>query len=251
MPSHREFAQAFQSALRDTALPPGAHTQAPEELTRRFNVYRNNVAHGLAQALQRHYPAVTRLLGEECFSGVAHLYIERHPPRTPILTEWGVEFPNFLGGIETFSHLSYLPDVARIEWARSRAYHAADLVPVESSQLTQIAETSYLRLHPSVQTLWAATPAGSLWISQQPGAAAPPAAEDWTSEVVLVARQGLFDVITTVIPPATARLIEALLSDTPLGAACAAAGSDLDLTQALTLLIRYDLITAISQGRPE
>jgi len=249
MPSHLEFARSFQTALGSDHLPLGAQAGDPAEIAQRFNVYRNNVAYGLSRALARQFPAVERLVGTDCFAGVAQIFIEHHPPRSPILTDWGVEFPEFLASLETLSTLPYLRDVARIEWARSRAYHACDAKPSSSERLKNLAQHHSICLHASVQVLNLATPAGSIWASQQPGGSAPPAPENWLPETVLIARRGVAHMITEQIAPEIACFLQQILARQTLSTACTTAGPDFDLTEALVLLIRNDLITDINDGR--
>src|SRR5204862_6662251 len=95
-----------------------------------FAVYRNNFAASLIEAVASRYPAVARLAGMESFRAVTHRYVLSEPPRSPILLHYGETFPHFLRGLGTLPSLGYLADVAELELARVRAYHAADATPV-------------------------------------------------------------------------------------------------------------------------
>lgn len=246
MPSHRDFARGFREGLAGGPAPQNATAQDPAEIERRFDVYRNNVAHGLTQALARHFPAIERLLGEDCFRGLARAYIAEHPPRTPILTDWGGAFPAYLADEPSLQSMSYLPDVARIEWARSRAYHAADSEPIAPERLQETATRAgthlCLDLHPSVQVLQLLTPAGSIWASQQPGGPAPPRAKEWRPETLLIARRGISHVITSVVRSSTGRFVSALCAGETVARAQDRAGADFDLNAALLLLVENALI---------
>ena len=90
--AHREFLAVFDQALRGGALPPGLTARDPQEIGRRFDVYRNNVASGLSQALATRFPVVRRLVGDEFFTALARLYAETDRPRSPVLAEWGAGF---------------------------------------------------------------------------------------------------------------------------------------------------------------
>ena len=59
------------------------------------------------------------------------LFIARHPPQSPALVEFGGAFALFLAAFEPAGSLSYLTDIARMEWARHAAYHAADAAPAD------------------------------------------------------------------------------------------------------------------------
>ncbi len=76
-------------------------------------------------------PSIERLVGEDFFKGAASLFIgasSSHP--RPVLIEYGEAFPAFLESFEPARGLPYLADVARLEWLRHAAYHAADRVPL-------------------------------------------------------------------------------------------------------------------------
>ncbi|WP_417806492.1 putative DNA-binding domain-containing protein [Thioclava sp.] len=151
MSSHLEFAHNFQIALSGDQLPVGAQADDPSDITQRFNVYRNNVAYELAQALSRQFPATQRLVGAECFAGVAQMFIAQHPPTQPDTYRLVHRVSAVLAALGSLSSLPYLSDVARIEWARSRAYQAANASPVKATQLNTLARHHRMHLHPSVQ----------------------------------------------------------------------------------------------------
>jgi hypothetical protein len=96
---------------------------------RRFNVYRNNVAASLTDALATGFPVIAKLLGEEFFRAMAGVFLRAHPPGDPRLQLWGGKFPGFLARFEPVAHLPYLPDMARLELGLRQSYHAADAAP--------------------------------------------------------------------------------------------------------------------------
>src|SRR5262245_18305220 len=65
----------------------------------RFGVYRNNVIAGLINAVAARYPVVRRLLWEEAFHRAAYLYVTAQPPRSPVMIDYGENFPQFLRDI--------------------------------------------------------------------------------------------------------------------------------------------------------
>jgi hypothetical protein len=194
MPSHPEFVAAFRAGLSSGALPPGLTARAPEEAERRFTVYRNNVAHGLIAALRQRFPVVERLVGAEFFGAMARVFVEANPPETPMLMTYGGALPGFLERFPPVARLPYLADVARLELARGRAYHAADDPPVALDALAAAAQADpeglRLRLHPSVGLVASRWPAVSIWRSNQPGAT-PGRLTARGAECALVARRGL------------------------------------------------------------
>ena len=145
MPLHPELPTAFHKGLFDGVVPEGVTAQAPSETEQRFAVYRNNVAHSLIQALRSRFPTIEALVGAEFFAAMARVFAAHHPPAGPVLAEWGDGFADFLTRFPPVAKLPYLPDVARVEFARGRAYHAADCAPIDpetlQSIIAQIAET--------------------------------------------------------------------------------------------------------------
>ena len=105
---------------------------------RRFAVYRNNVMVTLSKALKSRFPAVDKIVGEEFFGAMARVFVSERPPRSPLLATYGDEFADFIATFEPASDLPYLADVARLEAARTRAYHSADAVPIDADGLTAL-----------------------------------------------------------------------------------------------------------------
>ena len=106
----------------------------------RIGIYRNTVASVLTNALRLTFPAVYRLVAAECFEGAARLFIEEDPPQRANLDDYGVGFPAFLARFEPVAGLTYLPDVARLEWAVSRALHAPDSKALDIASIAALPE---------------------------------------------------------------------------------------------------------------
>ena len=125
MPGSLEASVAW--ALLDPLEPVPHHiADTGGSGARRFAIHRNNVVVGLIRALQARFPVVEKIVGGEFFTAMARVFIAKSPPRTPILTTYGDEFADFIAAFEPARELGYLADVARLEAARTRAYHAAD-----------------------------------------------------------------------------------------------------------------------------
>ena len=52
-------------------------------------VYRNGFIKTCISVLKSNYPVVTSLVGEDYFSTLAHLFVQKHPPRQGSLTGYG------------------------------------------------------------------------------------------------------------------------------------------------------------------
>lgn len=236
MSPHDASLARFGAALVQGASPPDLTADDPTELARRFAVYRNNVAFSLCAALGVRFPVIARLVGPEFFAALARAFLAAHPPQSPVLHEWGAEFPTFLDAFAPLAAYPYMGDVARIEGARGLAFHAADASPLAPARLADAdPDTLRLALHPSVIVLPLASPAVSIWVLNQPGAEAGPVHPG--PETALILRDRAFDVPVRAIAPSEAALIVALgRGETLLQAAAHA--PELDPTALLVALMQ-------------
>ncbi len=241
---------AFAHALFGDALPAGLAPYPPEIARARFSVYRNNVASSLIKAIEARFPVIERLVGEAFFKGAAHAFIKAHPPRSPVLMEYGAAFPDFLAAFPPAQSLPYLADVARIEYARGEAYRAADAEPVPAAALAGFAEADpdalCITLHPSLRLVVSDHPAFTIWRMNQPGAT-PHRITAPQPETTLVARPH-DAVITLAITPGEASFIAALRQDAHFAQAAEAAFArdpSFEPGYALGRVLSLGLVTAL------
>src|SRR3546814_5922375 len=72
--------------------------------------------------------------------------LRAHPPTVPQLLHYGDRFADFLAGFKPVRALLYLPDVARLEWARHEAYFAGHADPLDPAALAGMPPERYLAL---------------------------------------------------------------------------------------------------------
>ena len=231
------------AALLSTATPVPAAIKgaARGRAERRFAVYRNTVAASLIEALAARFPVVARLVGADFFRAMARAYVAKEPPRSPLLFQYGESFPAFITGFAPAAPLPYLADVARLEFARGLAYHAADADPLAASAFAaldkgRLAEFT-VRLHPSVFIVSSDHPIFSIWLAHQSQSVLP--ISHRAAESALVARPFL-DVETRRLAPGTDTFLTALKSGSTIGEAVAAgahASSNFNAAEALATLI--------------
>lgn len=238
---------AFRAAIFDGPPPADVTAPDPSEAARRFAVYRNNVVHGLVEALRRRFPVVERLVGAEFARAMFGAFVRAHPPSSPLMMEYGDRLPAFLGAFPPAAPLPYLADVARLELARGAAYHAADADPLDRAALAEAAnrapEDLRLRLHPSVRILSSPHPFHSIWAMNQPGAT-PRTLTGLGAESALVARSAL-TVLTAFLTAPSAAFLTALAEGASLAEAAFAAGPDFDPAEDLARLIGAGLIVGV------
>ena len=134
---------------------------------RRLQIYRNNMFTSLSDALRAVYPVIERLVGEQFFPYAASQYIQQHSSTSGNLHDFGAAFPAFLKTFEATAALAYLPDVAALEWAYHRVYHAAEHPGIDLAALRKVPETHYealkFRLHPACRLLTSSYPILKIW----------------------------------------------------------------------------------------
>jgi hypothetical protein len=240
--------EAFATALQDPdgRPPPGLKTWNGSDPAVRFAVYRNNVVVSLVAALADSFPITRELVGAAFFEAMARRFIAIEPPRSPVLTEYGDGFPDFIAAFEPATSVPYLPDLSRLELARIRAYHAAEAEALGAADLGEylaapqrLPETR-LTLHPSVSVLESRHAICSLWAAHQ-GTVPIEGIDPSRQETALVLREG-DDVLVLPIQAGIGRFLLALTSGATLGEATTVARTRearFDLTTALVLLIRH------------
>ncbi|MGH7739126.1 MAG: HvfC/BufC family peptide modification chaperone [bacterium] len=89
-----------------------------------LKIYRRNLVFGMLEVLKDTYSFTRELLGENNFNFLGREYIYTHPSENTDLTLYGGGFGGFLAGRPEIAAWPYLADVARLEWARDRAFYA-------------------------------------------------------------------------------------------------------------------------------
>ena len=243
----------FRAALMDpsAAVPEGLLDAAERPAGRRFSVYRNNVAVSLTEAMHQAFPVITRLLGPQNMDGLAGIFLRKHPPSSPLMMFYGEEFPEFLANMEQLSHIGYLADVARLELALRRSYHAADSQPAPPDALSVDPEEivlARLEFAPAMQVLRSDWPLFSIWrFNSEDGAPKPTAG----AEDVLITRPD-YDPIPQLLPEGGALWIQQVVAGQSIGEAFEHTSTEFpefDLGATLALLLQGGAITSVTIER--
>jgi len=249
MSTQHTWAQALLDPAQ--AVPNGLVTWNHSDPARRLAVYRNNVLVSLVDALAHTFPVTQELVGEDFFRAMAQVFVRAHPPRTRVLAHYGHELPGFIAQFPPAAGLPYLADVARLEWQRLQALHAAEASALDATSLSALLQDADAipslrwQLAPSLHGLRSPHAAVSIWAAHQADSGI--ALEDVDvarAECALVFRSGL-DVMVLQTTPGMAALVEGLLDNTPFGEAidqAFVAEPAFDLSQALPILIRHELL---------
>lgn len=249
------YADVFAPALLDPdcatpAVVAGPHGKAARK---RYNVYRNNITVSLIDALAAVFPATMRITGVDFFRAMARFHVRASPPTSPLLFEYGRNFPDFIDRYEYARSMPWLADVARIERAWLDAYHAADAEPllpqalaaIPTDQLSDIVLTP----HPATRIVRSRFPALTIFAANRREgpvgrieAAGP--------EDALVTRPHL-EVVVRHLPTGGADFLARLSAGEALGsvaAAALAANPAFDLSANIAGMLEAGAFMTIHQG---
>jgi len=181
-----QHARALHLICEDGHIPPELALQ----------IYGNNVSSARIKPLAAAYPTIFRILGEACFNGIAHRFIEHTPSQYPDLNRYGATFSNFLddwtAAQEQFSGYRYLGDLARLEWLCHTAYYAEDDPPFDFKKLAEanrdVQETLCFRLGHSVGLLQSEYPVMAIREINLSDGDAPEVHADELPEYLVVSR---------------------------------------------------------------
>lgn len=253
-PAQGEMERDFALALLDRDRPPPAQLSGEASRMRRgFEVYRTNYRVNLVDALRSTFPVAAALVGDEFFNAMAAEFVLRHPPRSPVLIEYGQDLPAFIDGFAPAASVPCLGDVSRLEWAWLEAYHSAESDVLVNCDLAEMQPDTLanatLSLHPSLRLVRSVHPIASIWAAHQ--ARSDQFTIPGNGETALIVRPEaevhLFNLATT-----DAAFVELLVAGKTVeqaAAAVLAAERDFDAGTSLLRLLRCGAIAAPDSSR--
>lgn len=221
-----DFASRFSAALLspETATPPLITGPRGKRADKRYGVYRNNVTVSLIAALASIFPAVERITGSDFFRAMARFHVRETPPTSPLLFEYGRDFPAFIGRYEYAQDMPWLSDVARIERLWLDSYHAADAPSLAADALLSVPVKTLgslvFRSHPATRLISSAHPAVTVFAMNR--GAGPTGRVENRPEDGLITRLG-DEVTVQLLAPGTAAFLRILIGGQCLAMAVAAA----------------------------
>jgi hypothetical protein len=249
------FAATFAQALLNPTLTAPALVTGPngKAAGKRYAVYRNNVTVSLIDALAAIYPAVQRITGPDFFRAMARCHVRSNPPASPLLFDYGHDFPDFIARYEHAQTMPWLADVARIERAWLDAYHARDAAPLSPARLAAIdperlADVIFMP-HPAMRIARSPFSAVTIFAANRDTAAVA-RIDASTPEDALVTRPEL-DVTVRRLPPGGAVFAACLMSGQSLGEAAASAldaAPEFDIASNIAGLIEAGAFTSLAFG---
>lgn len=213
----------FHTALLnpEQGVPGELFSWNSSDTTQRFNIYRNNLVVSLIEALSSTFDVTQQLVGRRFFRALAREYVPDNLPDSPVLALYGEHFPDFLEHFPPAAQLPWLADMARLEWLRVRAYHAADAAPLSSRTVAARHEdpqqllNARVQLHPSLGVLDSEHAVASLWAAHQGQGQVADVAINSPQEVLILRPE--FDVDVIILPAGGADFVRLLQTGASLG----------------------------------
>lgn len=163
MPSLRDTQRRFAASLFAAAAPddPG------------LDVYRRNLRGNFSKVLALEFPVVRILVGGDYFETLAWQFQQVEPSRSGNLHGIGTPFATYLRGRFGGGDLSYLGDVAQLEWAVEQSLVAADAsASLDPHAFATVSAEHQERLRfdldPSLRLVRSRYPIVTLWRSHRP-----------------------------------------------------------------------------------
>lgn len=225
-------------------------------IARRYAVYRNNVTVGFIRALEANFPVVRKLLGDQYFAGFARDFAQNHPPQSPLMFQYGAEFPKALESAEDLACYPYLGDIAQLEILWRESYHATDANVLASNAIVVIAPESLFdcrfKSHPSLRLIQSRFSIHTIFAANRPGG------EDQVFDPALPQRVMVtrpnHDVEIHAITQQQSAFFGALKDGEKLGDAldiAAVLGGYFDLSATLALLLQSGAFQSIQTGNEQ
>lgn len=133
----------------------------------RLDIYANMYFYRLLDCLREDFPKTAAAAGAAGFHNLVTDFLLRHPSTHPSLRELGRPLAGFIAGHPAAAERSWLPDLARLEWARTDLFDAPDATPAGRDTLAAIppdrAGEAVIRTVPAVVLLRCAHDVAALW----------------------------------------------------------------------------------------
>lgn len=168
-----------------------------------MGIYQNSAIANITNSLSLSYPVIEKLVGKDFFQVMCKQYIVKHWPTSGNMDDYGEFFSSFLAEFEQVRHLSYLEDVAQLEWLFHQSSLANDNSFFDWACLANVASSEAITfiLSPSVSIMCSTMPVDKIWLMNQMNAPEniELSLDDDSDTYIVLFRQGLKTEIMTVV----------------------------------------------------
>jgi hypothetical protein len=135
--------EALRSSEAASLVPPGrvgdvvlpSATLDPAE---RVGIYHDMYLLRMEEALESDYPGLSHFLGPKRWHKLVRGYVEAHPSRSYTLNVLGRALPEYVFTAPGLSHAGFCRDLARLEWAVTEAFDAAETPVLTESDIAAV-----------------------------------------------------------------------------------------------------------------
>ncbi|RBP83846.1 DNA-binding domain-containing protein [Marinomonas rhizomae] len=247
--------KSFKSALfnQNNDFYEAMKGDSDSEKEARFNVYRNNVFVSLIDSLADIFPVTQTIVGEDFFRAMAREFIQLNPPISPIISDYGDNFTDFIRHFEPAKSVSFLGDLAALEFSLLTLTNAQENKTLEREDVVaafnNISDPAnlYLTLSPTTQILVAPFAIGSIYLAHKNSKSCSLTdIRIEESELLLLSKSHLFAEVH-IVSRADAVFIKHLMQGKAFGEAIPD-DNDFDPGSSLAKLIDWRLLTKISEA---
>jgi hypothetical protein len=158
--------RAFSAEIARVLVCP-----SPETVIARLRAYTGGYPARIGEAVEEVYPALKHVIGSSAFASLVTRYLPHVPEGVYNLNDVGAALPSFLARDEVARELPFLPDLARLEHAVHRAFHATERsslpLTIFSDWTLEEWSSAMLEFQPSVALVSSAWPICDIWNARE------------------------------------------------------------------------------------
>ena len=109
----------------------------------RLDIYRDMYLLRMEEALSIDYPALKHFLGAEEFMRLVARYVDAYPSRSYTLNRLGDHLCEFIDALEDLPHKQFCHDLARLEYALSCVFDAAETPPLQGEAVRAVPQEAW------------------------------------------------------------------------------------------------------------
>lgn len=192
-----------QYALARHVRDPAANAPPPGIEDRRLAIYRDLFLNGIESLLAGNFPVIRRTLGDDAWRALVRRFYAEHRCRTPLFTEVGREFVQYLEGRDEVP--PWLHELAHYEWVELALQISDEPLPPHDPAGDVLAGKPVLSPH-----AWALAYS---WPVPRIGPEFQPVAMPEAPTLLLVRRDAAGDVHFSELSPLVFRLLQLLEED--------------------------------------
>ncbi len=105
----------------------------------RLDIYGRGYLARLEECLVADFPGLQYAMGEHSFHHLAAAYVQRYPSRHSNLNFFGERLVGFLTEFTEYEHNDFFVELATLEWAMTKTFHAPAFEPFDMASLSDLA----------------------------------------------------------------------------------------------------------------